>query len=319
MAPSSSPQASPAIGGRYAIQRKLGAGSIGTVYLALDSRAGRPVALKVLRPDHFSAGAVERFRREFGAIAALRHPQIAEAFDFGYTDGGLPYYTREYIEGTPCAAGPPAGAPPAEFLEPILDLLEALEYLHAHGILHLDIHPGNLIVARNSSRGSVLIDFGLFRSGSGPRLTRALDSTQPFVPPPPEVLRGERLGPATDLFLAGRLLLHRLAGELAGEARLPREIPGWGARRTLELERISAKALAEDPARRFRSAGLLVRPLLPAAARRLLIAVVASRSQTLRVPKDIASRAVAAAKGSPLLLRRIARALADEWGRAGSI
>ncbi len=237
----------------YAIRRKLGSGSMGSVYLAEDRRDGRAVALKVLRVDRFSSRAVERLRGEFKAIATLHHPQIATAFDFGYSrDNRLPYYTREYIEGTPLPPGPPGGAPPHEFLRPVLDLLDAVEYLHAHEILHLDIHPGNLIVAGDRSRGSVLIDFGLLRSFDGPQLSTAPHDFPNF---PPELLRGGKAGPAADIYLAGRLLLYRITGDAAGEARLPREVPGWGPRRTLELERIAAKALHSDPAQRFRTAG----------------------------------------------------------------
>ncbi|MGH7378223.1 MAG: serine/threonine protein kinase, partial [Candidatus Methylomirabilales bacterium] len=191
-------------------------------------------------------------QEEFGTLASLQHPRIAAAYDFGYSgDRSLPYYTREYIEGTSLPAGPPGSMDPLSFLKPILDLLEALEYLHRHGILHLDIHAGNLIVAREASRGSVLIDFGFFHSRAPlePTLPRRLPA-----PLPPDILGKVPVSPATDIFFAGRLLLYRLCGEACNEARLPREIPGWGARVTLELERICAKALDADPARRFPSA-----------------------------------------------------------------
>jgi DNA-binding NtrC family response regulator len=250
--PSSSPHLLNVLAGRYTIHRKLGSGSLGTVYLANDARAGRPVALKVLRTDRLSAEAVGRFQREFGAIATLKHPQIAAAFDFGYTgEAQLPYYTREYIPGSPLPPGPPGRSSPREFLKPLLDFLDALEFLHDHGILHLDIHPGNLILSSDPARGAVLIDFGLFRSREGPNVAASSAMVAHF---PPEVLRGDRLGPSTDLYLAGRVLLYRLLGEAATEPRLPREIPGWGPRLTLELERIAAKALEGDAGRRFQAA-----------------------------------------------------------------
>ncbi|MGH9361360.1 MAG: protein kinase domain-containing protein, partial [Thermoanaerobaculia bacterium] len=211
---SPSPQPQGAIAGRYAIRRRLGAGSLGTVYLVHDAVKGRAVALKLLRTDRLSAEAVRRFQGEFGALASLEHPRLAAAYDFGYSGAGdLPYYTREYIEGRPLPAGPPGAAEPREFLRPILDLLEALEHLHRHGILHLDVHPGNLIVAGEAARGSVLIDFGLFRS------LDPIESSLParvLGPLPPEVARRGRARPATDLFLAGRLLLYRLAGGECG-------------------------------------------------------------------------------------------------------
>jgi len=229
---------------------------MGSVYLAQDARNRRLVALKLIRADRISPESVARLQAEFQAIAALHHPRLASADDFGYAgEGGLPYYTREYIRGLPLPSGPARGEDPGEFLRPILDLLEALDYLHAHGILHLDIHPGNLIVSEDPKRGSVLIDFGLIRSLETPKLPTA--GGWPWLPP--EVLRGGPLTPSADLYLAGRLLLYRLlppspSGDVPGEVRLPQEVPGWGPRRTLELERIAAKALQADPRARFASA-----------------------------------------------------------------
>ncbi len=150
------------IADRYAIRRRLGSGSAGTVYLAFDELERRDVALKIIRTEALTARAAERMQEEFRAIAALEHPQIARAHDFGYTDqGGVPFYTREYVPGRPLPPGPPAGQSPQDFLQPLLDLLEAIDHAHAHGILHLDIHAGNLILADDPWRGGVLIDFGL--------------------------------------------------------------------------------------------------------------------------------------------------------------
>jgi serine/threonine-protein kinase PknK len=238
--------------GRYRILRKLGAGSMGTVYLARDERGGGEVALKVIRADRLSPEAAARLQEEFRSLAGLHHPRIAAAFDFGWTESPmLPFYTREHIPGEPLPPGPPAGAAARDFLRPILDLLDALEYLHAHRILHLDIHPGNLIVREDDGRG-VLIDFGLLRSAEG--LRRSVAETEGLAGLPPEVLGKGAPTEATDLFLAGRLLLYRLTGRMSGESRLPDDLPGLGPRSALEIERIAGKALQPDPARRFRSA-----------------------------------------------------------------
>ncbi|MGH7378422.1 MAG: serine/threonine-protein kinase, partial [Candidatus Methylomirabilales bacterium] len=244
------------IAGRYRIQRRLGSGSLGTVYLARDAAADRLVALKVIRAERLGAEGLARLKEEFRAIAGLHHTQVAVAHDFGYTaEGGLPFYTREYVEGSPLAPGPPGieqPVPPAEFLRPFFDLLEALDYLHAHEILHLDIHAGNLIVAGDPGRGSVLIDFGLWgplRDVGSSSLVMVRSSM------PPELLRKEGVGPASDLYSVGRLLLYRLTGNPESVPRLLRDIPGWGPRLTLELERIAAKALEADTRRRFQSAG----------------------------------------------------------------
>src|SRR5689334_16482592 len=87
------------ISSRYRIVRKLGSGSMGTVYLVNDESTSRLAALKLLRTDRMDPEGLEQLQREFRAIASLHHPQIATAHDFGYTEERLPYYTREYIEG----------------------------------------------------------------------------------------------------------------------------------------------------------------------------------------------------------------------------
>lgn len=253
MSTSPTPQIQPVtIAGRYAVLRKLGSGSVGTVYLVLDQVERREVALKLLRTEALITRSGARIQEEFRAIAALEHPQIARAYDFGYTDrDGVPFYTREHVAGRPLPPGPPDSRTPEEFLRPVLDLLDALEYVHDQGILHLDVHAGNLIVADDSSRGSVLIDFGLAPSAAAlARSTRA--ASWPDLPP--EMIAGRQLRPATDLYFAGRLLLYRITGRMTGEPTLPREIPGWGTRRTLELERILHKVLDRDPEKRFTSA-----------------------------------------------------------------
>ena len=243
----------PVVGGRYAVQRKLGTGSVGTVYLAHDCVERRPVALKVVRAERLLVDSVQGLRDEFRAIASLRHPHLAQALDFGYLeDGAVPYYTREFVDGEPLPGGPPpAGVEPEPFLRPILDLLEALEYLHENGILHLDVHAGNLIVSNESSRGSVLIDFGL-----RPSALRDLDvgSSDRWDTLPPEFATRGSVSERTDLYMTGQTLEYRLTGRTSGAARLPPEIPGWGARRTLAIERVLAKALQRDPDRRFATA-----------------------------------------------------------------
>lgn len=214
------------ISSRYRILRKLGAGSVGTVYLAHDSDDDRQVALKVIPAERFDYGALERLQEEFRTIASLSHPQILSAYDFGYSDrGGVPFFAREFVSGEPLKAGPPdtrARQNPGLHLRPIIDLLDALEYLHAHEILHLDIHAGNVIVSDSVERGTVLIDFGLVR----PDLP-VLSSLSVPADGPPELLAGETPDARTDLYAVGRLLLYRLTGSRQGTAILPREIPGW--------------------------------------------------------------------------------------------
>lgn len=243
------------VSGRYRIVRWLGSGAIGTVYLTQDVIENRLVTLKLLKKDQQKLETLNQLQQEFQAVSALRHPLIASAYNFGYTEDLIPYYTREYISGTPLAGGPPpleGPNSPKFWLSPILDLLEALEYLHNHGILHLDIHSGNLIVPVDKAKGSVLID-----------LSQALIiKKQPFstsystknILCPPEIQRGDEVSNKTDIYAAARLLYFRLTGNNDGDAYLPQEIPDWGIQKTLELERVLTKALQIDPKNRFHSA-----------------------------------------------------------------
>jgi DNA-binding NtrC family response regulator/tetratricopeptide (TPR) repeat protein len=265
MSSSPSPRLSPLfLSKRYRLVRKLGSGSYGSVYLAEDGLAGKPVALKVLSAERLGGDAVAAFQREFRAIADLRHPHIASAYDFGYTEDKRPFYTREFVDGMPLPAGPPGRGPIkglGGYLRPIVDVLEALDYLHAQGALHLDLHAGNVIVANDAARGAVLIDFGVVGPWSASR-TPWLPANSSLLAP--ELVRGEAPGVAADVYGAGRLLLYRLSGRLDGSPRLPAEVPGWAAAQALGLERVLAKALDADPERRFPSARRFIEALAQA-------------------------------------------------------
>ena len=235
--------------GRYRVRRELGRGSLGTVLLVEDVQSETDVALKLLRVDA-DPDAVETMRAEFRSISGLRHPHIATALDFGYSQavhsrrGGVPFYTREYVAGEPLRPGPP---PPdgsesaSQFLRPILQLLDALEYLHSHGVAHRDIHPGNVIERvdeRDSTRNATLIDGGLTVPGA------VSGRSEPSDPAPPWEYPASVEGVRADLYLVGRLLLYRLTGRHSGEPHLPDDVAGWGVRTTLELERVIRRALA---------------------------------------------------------------------------
>ena len=288
--PTSTPwdDAAPLLPPRYEITRRLAAGTLGTVWLVRDRSLEQDVALKVIHGGRLDAVGLEVLQQEFRAFASLRHPQIATAYDFGYTaDKRLPFYTREYVEGAPLAAGPPGDAiaraaggttaadasDPETFLSPLFDLLDALEYLHGQGILHRDIHAGNVIVG-HGDRGAVLIDFGLQLSGGAARphaytpSSRHRNSdvdTAQFLPP--ELIAGEPATTSSDIWSVGRLLLWRLAGPSERAVQLPREVHGWSPRLNLELERIVTKALQPMPQARFATAAAFAGALAAALGR----------------------------------------------------
>ena len=146
----------PFITNRYRVRRRLGSGSAGTAFLADDTLSGLRVTIKVFQSEGLEPTRFASIQREFNRGCDLRHPLIAEVRDFGFTEGEqVPFYSREYVPGNPLAPGPPSlqiDGDPRRFLRPILDLLDALEYLHTHGICHGDVHAGNLIVPEDPRR-----------------------------------------------------------------------------------------------------------------------------------------------------------------------
>src|SRR6476659_176519 len=137
--------------GPYEIQSLLGAGGLGEVYRANDTRLGRDVAIKIL-PEPFASdpARVQRFEEEARAIASLNHPHICQLHDIGPG-----YLVLEYIDGEPPRGPMIAG----DALALALQIASALETAHAHGLLHRDLKPANILITR---QGHVkLLDFGL--------------------------------------------------------------------------------------------------------------------------------------------------------------
>src|SRR5450432_610677 len=134
--------------GPYRIGERIGAGGMGEVYRARDTRLERTVAIKTLK-----ARFTERFEREARAISALNHPHICTLYDIGSEDG-IGYLVMEYVEGAPLKGPLPVG----EALRLAIQIAGALEAAHEKGILHRDLKPGNILVSKS---GVKLLDFGL--------------------------------------------------------------------------------------------------------------------------------------------------------------
>src|SRR5262245_36739416 len=144
---SPSPLVGTRIAGRYHCVALLGSGGMGQVFLVQDElEHGRPLALKLLRPDAFRPDWVELLKTEFAALARLRHPGLVEVYEFGVDPAsGLPYFTLEPLRGTGLLKSQTARSL-AGLLDIIFQTLKALAFIHVQGFLHYDIKPSNVFV-----------------------------------------------------------------------------------------------------------------------------------------------------------------------------
>jgi DNA-binding NtrC family response regulator/serine/threonine protein kinase/tetratricopeptide (TPR) repeat protein len=258
---------------RYRLSGLLGEGGMGRVYLAEDRLdENRQVAVKVY-PSRFSD---ERLRREFVALRELRHPSIARAFHFGFSEeDGAPFFTLEYVKGKSLteALWGTFGEPVAElatlppgFLEAALSLFKktaaALAYLHRRDVLHLDVKPENILLCEpelGPDSRPLLIDFGLVRAYGGAKVPVG-HATLPYAAP--ELLGGKPPTPACDVYSLAATFYHAFAARppVAGRnvAELERahrnhRVPPIPAL-PRDLERILLRALAKAPGRRYKDA-----------------------------------------------------------------
>src|SRR6187431_1648116 len=159
--------------GPYEIVSAAGAGGMGEVYRARDTRLDRTVALKVLPPDLTSDSAArQRFEREARAVAALSHPHICTLHDIGHQDG-TDYLVMEYLDGETLAARLTRGKLPVDqALQYGIQIADALAAAHKAGIVHRDLKPGNVMLTKS---GAKLLDFGLAKTSvqiAGPGVTQ---------------------------------------------------------------------------------------------------------------------------------------------------
>jgi eukaryotic-like serine/threonine-protein kinase len=151
--------------GPYEIVAALGAGGMGEVYRARDTRLDRTVAIKIL-PTHLAENpeAKQRFDREARAISSLNHPSICTLYDIGHQDGS-DFLVTEYLEGETLADRLKKGRlPPEQVLRYGIQICEGLEKAHRTGVIHRDLKPGNIMLTKS---GAKLLDFGLAKASVG--------------------------------------------------------------------------------------------------------------------------------------------------------
>lgn len=261
--------------GRYEIRSKVGEGGMGEVYLAQDTKLDRKIALKILPAEVAPhRDRMERFVREAKAAAALNHPNIAHIYEISEADG-VDFIAMEYVEGETLQARIKRN--PVELKEALAIATQAAEGLseaHAHGIVHRDIKPGNIMI---TTRGRVkVMDFGLAKvieaeeAISPEAETRslltspgAIIGTMPYMSP--EQVKGERLDARSDIFSFGVVLYEILTGQQlfvapSGAATIsailtkePPPLSQYLTQCSDELQRIVRKCLEKERERRYQT------------------------------------------------------------------
>ncbi len=232
--------------GPYEILAPIGAGGMGEVYKAHDTRLNRIVAIKQLKGQHTS-----RFAREAQAIAALNHPNICQIYDVGPN-----YLVMEYVEGSPLS-GP---LRVKEAVKLALQIASAVEEAHGNGILHRDLKPANILVTHKGS--AKLLDFGLAKllKYSDSDTTQTVEGTLLGTPAymAPEQAEGKTLDERSDIFSFGAVLYEMLSGKRAFAGKSTAQVLSAVLRddptplqAPAEVQRIVNKCLAKQPRERF--------------------------------------------------------------------
>jgi Tol biopolymer transport system component len=262
--------------GPYEIQLPLGAGGMGEVYRARDTRLGRDVAVKIL-PESFAGDGerLRRFEQEARAVAALNHPNILAIHDIG-EQGGVPYIVSELLEGESLRAALDLGAlPQRKTVEYGVQIAHGLAAAHEKGIVHRDLKPENIFLTKDGR--AKILDFGLAKltqipSQSPSELTLTSLRTEAGVVMgtasymAPEQVRGEVIDARTDIFAFGAVLYEMLSGsrafrrDTAAETMTavlkddPPELSGPVRAVSFTLDRIVRRCLEKNPEERFQSA-----------------------------------------------------------------
>jgi serine/threonine protein kinase len=253
----------------YEIVEKIGEGGMGVVYKARDTRLDRTVAIKVLPPDRISSHhARERFEREARVVSSLNHPNVCTLHDVGRQDG-TDYLVMEYVEGRPLK-GP---MPLENALRLAVQITDALDHAHRHGVIHRDLKPANILVTKS---GAKLLDFGLAKltpardSEADPTRTAGLTKEGTIVGTyhymAPEQLEGKEADARSDIFSFGAVVYEMVTGRTAFEGKsqasliaaiMHKDPPPLSSVESMSppaLDHIVKRCLEKDPDRRWQSA-----------------------------------------------------------------
>jgi non-specific serine/threonine protein kinase len=262
--------------GQYVIEARLGAGGMGVVYRAFDSRLERRVAIKTIRDASGSAKARARLLREARSASGLNHPNICTVHEVGETDD-MTYLVMEYVEGQPLKALiPPGGMPPEMVAAYGCQVASALAHAHARGVVHRDLKSANVVVTDGRAK---VLDFGLAvrQVDSTADTTRIVDSLQrpgavsgTLAYMSPEALRGAVPDVRGDIWALGVLLYELASARLPFDGQSAFDVsnrifndppPPLSDQVPQLLRAVILRCLAKDPSRRYANAAEVVAAL----------------------------------------------------------
>jgi serine/threonine-protein kinase len=280
LSPAASRKLEQALAGRYTIERPLGRGGMAVVYLANDTRNHRRVALKILHPALTRELGAERFLREIAIAARLQHPHILPLHDSGEAAGML-YYVMPHVEGDSLRdrLARDRQLPLETAMSITQDVAAALDHAHAHGVIHRDVKPGNILLRENAA---LLADFGVawaIEAGEAERLTSSgLVLGTPTYMSPEQAAGVKSVDRRSDVYALACVVYEMVAGEPPFTGPTPQavfakhlngKVPDLRVVRptvTDEMQAVIAKGLAKVAADRFDSAGTFASALAAAAA-----------------------------------------------------
>lgn len=262
--------------GRYEIDREIGRGAMGVVYLGKDPKIARTVAIKTLSYSQFEQTELSelkaRFYREAEAAGRLNHPAIVTVYDVG-EEADLAFIAMDFAHGKPLSAYGKANnlLPIAVVLNVLAQVADALDYAHRHKIVHRDIKPGNIIYDAKTG-GLKITDFGIAKITDDSRTRTGSVMGSPLYMSP-EQLKGQKVTGASDIYSLGVTLFKLVCGETpyTGDTlanltyqilnKRPRSVREFNPDAPAGVVRVINKAIQKEPAKRFTSAGAMAEAL----------------------------------------------------------
>jgi eukaryotic-like serine/threonine-protein kinase len=262
--------------GPYRIVHEIGYGGMGTVYLAerADGQYKKRVAIKIIKPGLCNPDLLRRFTQERQLLADLDHPNIARLLDGGTTKSGLPYLVMDYVDGVRIDQWcDDRNSPVRDRLKLFQTVCSAVQYAHQKHVIHRDIKPGNIMVTSDGT--PKLLDFGIAKVLDPELAGETAETTKPGAMTPdyasPEQVRGEPLGPESDIYSLGVILYRLLTGRppysvqrwdqmvqlVCEQEPLKPSVAARERRVSKDLDAIVLKALQKDPRKRYASAAEL--------------------------------------------------------------